>query len=36
MKTQIDGDERIMKTRYTDFPWKKLNNYKVNNKVIEV
>ena len=31
-----DGDERIMKTRYTDFPWKKLNNYKVNNKVIEV
>jgi mannosyltransferase OCH1-like enzyme len=31
-----DGDERIMKTRYTDFPWKKTNNYKVNSKVIEV
>ena len=31
-----DGDERIMKTRYTDFPWKKTNNYKVNSKVIEI
>ena len=31
-----DEDERIMKTRYTDFPWKKPNNYKVNSKVIEI
>ena len=31
-----DGDERIMKTRYCDFPWKKPVNYKINKNVIEI
>jgi len=31
-----DGDERIMKTRYTDFPWKNPDNYKLNKNIIEI
>jgi mannosyltransferase OCH1-like enzyme len=31
-----DDNERIMKTRYNEFPWKKPNNYKVNKNIIEI